>query len=104
MENTDTPKYLIRCNTGQEFVQQDTHTHTKMKVATRNNLLKKLANSRWGTIARTIKTTALALCYSTAEYACDTSMGKVGLCTPTESIIESDMSSHYWMSKANKRR
>ena len=40
-----------------------------MKVATRNNLLKKLANSRWGTNARTIRTTALALCYSTAEYA-----------------------------------
>ena len=40
-----------------------------MKVATRNNLLKKLTNSRWGTNARTIRTTALALCYSTAEYA-----------------------------------
>ena len=40
-----------------------------MKVATRNNLLKKLANSRWGANARTIRTTALALCYSTAEYA-----------------------------------
>ena len=47
-----------------------THIHnTKMKVATRNNLLKKLSNSRWGTNARTIRTTALALCYSTAEYA-----------------------------------
>ena len=46
-----------------------THIHnTKMKVATRNNLLKKLANSRWGTNARTIRTTALALFYSTAEY------------------------------------
>ena len=40
-----------------------------MKVATRNNLLKKLATSRWETNARTIRTTALALCYSTAEYA-----------------------------------
>ena len=40
-----------------------------MKVATRNNLLKKLANSMWGTNARTTRTTALALCYSTAEYA-----------------------------------
>ena len=47
-----------------------THIHnTKMKVATRNNLQKKLANSRWGTNARTIRTTALALCYSTSEYA-----------------------------------
>ncbi len=40
-----------------------------MKVATRNNLLKKLANSKWGTNASTIRTTALALCYSVAEYA-----------------------------------
>ena len=40
-----------------------------MKVATRNNLIKKLANSWWGTNARTIRTSALALCYSTAEYA-----------------------------------
>ena len=40
-----------------------------MKVATQNNLLNKLANSRWGTNARTIRTTAFAFCYSTAEYA-----------------------------------
>ena len=40
-----------------------------MKVATRHNLLNKLANSRWGTNARTIRTTAVVLCYSTAEYA-----------------------------------
>ena len=40
-----------------------------MKVATRNNLLNKLANSRWRTNARTIRTTAIALCYSTTEYA-----------------------------------
>ena len=33
-----------------------------------------------------------------------TSMGKVSLCTPTESRIEWGMSSHYWISKANKRR
>ena len=37
--------------------------NTKMKVATRNNLL----NSKWGTNASTIRTTAL--CYSIAEYA-----------------------------------
>ena len=43
--------------------------NTKMKVATRNNLLKKLANSKWGTNASTIRTTALSLCYSIAEYA-----------------------------------
>ena len=40
-----------------------------MKVATRNNFLWKLANSKWGTSASTIRTTVLALCYSVAEYA-----------------------------------
>ena len=68
LENTDTPKYLGV--TLDRTLSYKTHMHnTKMKVATRNNLLKKLANSRWGTNARTIRTTALALCYSTAEYA-----------------------------------
>ena len=47
------------------------HIHnTKMKMVTRNNLLKKLSNSKWGCNARTIRTTALALSYSAAEYAC----------------------------------
>ena len=40
-----------------------------MKVATRNNHLKKLANSKWVTNASTITTMALALCYSIAEYS-----------------------------------
>ena len=39
-----------------------------MKVATRNNHLRKWAKSKWGTSASTIRTTALALC-SVAEYA-----------------------------------
>ena len=43
---------------------------TKKKVSARNSILKKLANSKWGTDASTIRTTALALCYSAAEYAC----------------------------------
>ena len=41
-----------------------------MKVATRNNLLRKLSNSKWGAAnTSTIRTTALALCYSVDEYA-----------------------------------
>ena len=68
LENTDTPKYLGV--TLDRTLNYKTHIHnTKMKVTTRNNLLKKLAHSRWGTNARTIRTTALALCYSTVEYA-----------------------------------
>ena len=46
------------------------HIHnTKMKVATRKNLLRKLSNSKWGANASTTRTTALVLCYSVAEYA-----------------------------------
>ena len=68
LENTDNPKYLGV--TMDRTLSYKTHIHNiKMKVATRYNLLNKLANSRWGTNARTIRTTALALYYSTDEYA-----------------------------------
>ena len=45
------------------------HKHnTHMKVAI-YNLLGKLSNSKWGANASTIRTTALTLSYSIAEYA-----------------------------------
>jgi len=40
------------------------------KLQTRNSLLRKLTNSTWGADPTTVRTTALALCYSTAEYVC----------------------------------
>ena len=40
-----------------------------MKIATCNNLLNKLDNSKWGTNTSAIRTTTQALCYSIAEYA-----------------------------------
>ena len=61
------PKYL--CVILDRTLSYKEHIHnTKMKVATRNNLLRKLS-SKWGANASTIRTTALALCYSVAEYA-----------------------------------
>ena len=42
----------------------------KWTVRTRNNLLRKLANSLWGASAPNLRATDLALCYSAAEYAC----------------------------------
>ena len=42
----------------------------KAKVSTRNNIMKKLTNSEWGASPQTLRMTALAMCYSTAEYAC----------------------------------
>ena len=44
--------------------------NTKAKVNTRKNILRKLTNSRWGAHPATVRTTALALCFSTAEYTC----------------------------------
>ena len=68
LENMDQPKYLgVLLDRTLSYKQ---HIHnTKMKVATHNNLLRKLANTKWSASASTIKTTALALCYSVAEYA-----------------------------------
>ena len=53
--------------------------NTKAKVNTRNNLLRKLTNSRWGAHPATVRTTALALCFSTAEFACS-SWGRSWAC------------------------
>ena len=69
LENTPHPMYLGV--TLDRTINYKQHMHnTKMKVATRNNLLKELSNSKWGCNSSTIRTTALALFYSTAEYAC----------------------------------
>ena len=43
---------------------------TAGKLKTRNNLLSKLAGTTWGAGTHTLRTTALALCYSVAEYCC----------------------------------
>ncbi|GFS23252.1 RNA-directed DNA polymerase from mobile element jockey-like protein [Elysia marginata] len=43
--------------------------NVKAKVAARNSLLRKLANSNWGADTKTLHTTALAFFYSTAEYS-----------------------------------
>ena len=44
--------------------------NTKNKVGTRNNIIRKLRNSKWGATPTTLRSSALALCYSAAEYAC----------------------------------
>ena len=46
------------------------HTqNVNAKVAARNNLLAKHTNSSWGTDLEILRTTALAVSYSTAKYA-----------------------------------
>ena len=60
LEDTPHPKYLgVTLDRTLSYKQ---HIHdTKMKVATRNNLLRKLSSSKWETNASAIRTTALAL-------------------------------------------
>jgi len=43
-------------------------TKTAGKLKNRNNLLTMLASSTWGTSANTLRSSALALCYSAAQY------------------------------------
>jgi len=43
-------------------------TKTAGKLKNRNNLLMKLASSTWGASANTLRSSALALCYSATEY------------------------------------
>ena len=59
LENTDQLKYLGVTLDRTLSYKQYVH-NIKMKVATRNNLLRKLANSKWGTSASTIRTRTLA--------------------------------------------
>ena len=68
LENTPHPKYIGV--TLDRTLSYKEHIHnTKMKVPTRNNLLRKLTHSKWEANASTIRTTVLALCYYVAEYA-----------------------------------
>jgi len=45
-------------------------TKTAAKLKSRNNLLSKLSGSSWGANAATLRSSALALCYSVEEYCC----------------------------------
>ena len=71
MKLEHTPSAIYLGVTLDRTLSYSTHiTKVKAKTAARNNVLRKLAKSKWGTHQSTIKTTALALCYSTVEYAC----------------------------------
>ena len=69
LSNTTTPVYLgIHLD---RTLCYKTHIEkTKMKVNARNNIIRKLANSKWGCKASTPKPSCLALCYTAAEYEC----------------------------------
>jgi hypothetical protein len=67
LKHDPTPVYL-GVTLDRSLTYHDHLKKTAAKVSTRNNLLSKLAGTSWGARAQTLKTTALALCYSTAEY------------------------------------
>ena len=68
LENDRFPKYLgVTLDRTLSFAKHA--QNVKAKVAARNNILGKLANSTWGANPKTLRTTALALSYSTAGYA-----------------------------------
>ena len=69
LKHNETPKYLGV--TLDRTLSYKAHcTNTRGKVSNRNNMLGLLTNSSWGADPRTVRTTALSLCYSAAEYAC----------------------------------
>ena len=69
LDNTAHPKYLGI--TLERTLIHKKHIHnTNMKVATPNNLLKKLSTSNWGTNASTIKNIGPGALYTVAEYTC----------------------------------
>ena len=68
MEHTPTLTYwrVIRDRT----LSYSTHiAKVKTNTAARNSVIKKLSNLKWGANPATIRTTALALSYFSAEYA-----------------------------------
>ena len=68
LDNDDFPKYLgVTLDRTLSFAKHV--QNVKAKVAARNSLLGKLTNTQWGANPSTLRTTALALSYSTAEYA-----------------------------------
>ena len=69
LSNTTTPVYLgIHLD---RTLCYNTHWEkTKMKMNARNNIIRKLANSKWGCKATTRRPSCLAFCYSAAEYVC----------------------------------
>ncbi|KAI5734515.1 hypothetical protein M8J77_007414 [Diaphorina citri] len=68
LENCATPKYLgIKMD---RTLSYKTHCKdTKMKVMARNNIIRKLTGTTWGAKPETLRTSTIALCLSTAEYA-----------------------------------
>lgn len=65
------PTYLgVKLDRSLTYIKHSDKLQAKLR--TRNNLLKKLAGTSWGASASCLRTSALALVYTTAEYCCST--------------------------------
>ncbi|XP_061926790.1 uncharacterized protein LOC133665490 [Entelurus aequoreus] len=69
LENCTNPVYL-GVTQDRTLSLKEHIKNTKLKVRSPNNILWKLTNFKWGATAHTLRCTALALCYSSGEYAC----------------------------------
>ena len=58
-----------------------------MKLKSRNNLIAKLTGTSCGASASTLHTSALALCYSVAEYCCPVWLDPATEISPTPNFI-----------------
>lgn len=68
LQHEDTPKYL-GVTLDRQLTYRKHIENTAAKVRTRNNIIHKLAGTTWGAPTATLRTSALALVYSAAEYA-----------------------------------
>lgn len=67
LNHNPTPKYLgVTLDRTLTFKKHLTNTAAKLK--TRNNIVQKLASTTWGATAKTLRSAALGLVYSAAEY------------------------------------
>lgn len=64
-----TPKYL-GIPIDRSLTYNEHATKLCAKIRTRCNIIQKLAGTTWGATAETLRTSSLALIYSTAEYCC----------------------------------
>ena len=68
LEHSVAPKYLgVRLDRSLTFRRHC--EEVEGKVCSRNNILRKLTNTKWGAQPHVLRTSALAICLSAAEYA-----------------------------------
>ena len=61
--------YLV-VTSDQTLAYKEHLSYSAVKLKRRSNLITKLAGTSWGASASTLRTSALTLCYSAAEYCC----------------------------------